>query len=51
MRANSQAQMLLLAASMAELASFNLFLVGPDRVIGQTMGMRYDLVRKHNLFL
>ena len=32
------------------LASFNLFLVEPDRVIGKYIGMRYALAREHNLY-
>jgi hypothetical protein len=32
------------------LASFNLFLVEQDRVIGKYIGMRYALAREHNLY-
>jgi predicted N-acyltransferase len=32
------------------LASFNLFLVEPERVIGKYIGMRYALAREHNLY-
>jgi hypothetical protein len=32
------------------LASFNIFLVEDDRIIGKYLGMRYPLAREHNLY-
>jgi Acetyltransferase (GNAT) domain len=32
------------------LATFNMFLIEPDRVIGKYVGMRYPLAREHNLY-
>ncbi len=32
------------------LATFNIFLIEPDRVIGKYVGMRYPLAREHNLY-
>ena len=32
------------------LASFNIFLIEDDRIIGKYLGMRYSLAREHNLY-
>jgi len=32
------------------LATFNIFLIEPDRIIGKYVGMRYPLAREHNLY-
>ena len=32
------------------LATFNIFLVEPDRIVGKYVGMRYPLAREHNLY-
>jgi predicted N-acyltransferase len=41
---------LMLARVDGRLASFNIFLIEPDRVIGKYVGMRYALAREHNLY-
>jgi hypothetical protein len=41
---------LMLARVGGKLASFNIFLIEPDRVIGKYVGMRYALAREHNLY-
>jgi predicted N-acyltransferase len=41
---------LMLCRVNGELATFNIFLVEPDRIIGKYVGMRYSLTREHNLY-
>lgn len=41
---------LMIARVGGELASFNIFLVEDDRIIGKYLGMRYPLAREHNLY-
>jgi predicted N-acyltransferase len=41
---------LMLARVDGVLATFNIFLVEPDRVLGKYVGMRYPLAREHNLY-
>lgn len=41
---------LMLCRVNGELATFNIFLIEADRVIGKYVGMRYPLAREHNLY-
>ena len=41
---------LILCRVEGKLASFNIFLIEPHRIIGKYMGMRYPLAREHNLY-
>jgi hypothetical protein len=50
MRAMPGRAQLMLARVDGKLASFNIFLVGRDRIIGKYIGMRYPLAREHNLY-
>ncbi len=41
---------LMLCRVEGKLATFNIFLIEPDRIIGKYVGMRYPLAREHNLY-
>jgi Acetyltransferase (GNAT) domain len=50
MRAMPGKARLMLCRVDGVLATFNIFLIEPDRVIGKYIGMRYPLAREHNLY-
>jgi len=50
MRAMPGTAQLMLCRVEGRLASFNIFLVEPDRIIGKYVGMRYPLARENNLY-
>lgn len=50
MRAMPGRAQLMLMRVGGTLATFNLFLVEADRIIGKYVGMRYPLAREHNLY-
>jgi hypothetical protein len=50
MRAMPGTAQLMLCRVDGKLATFNIFLVEPDRIIGKYVGMRYPLAREHNLY-
>jgi Acetyltransferase (GNAT) domain len=50
MRAMPGTAQLMLCRAEGKLATFNIFLVEPDRIIGKYVGMRYPLAREHNLY-
>jgi hypothetical protein len=50
MRAMPGKAQLMLARVDGKLATFNIFLIEPDRIIGKYVGMRYPLAREHNLY-
>ena len=50
MRAMPGRAEIMLARVGGRLATFNIFLVEPERIIGKYVGMRYPLAREHNLY-
>jgi len=50
MRAMPGKAQLMLCRVDGVLATFNIFLIEPDRIIGKYVGMRYPLAREHNLY-
>jgi Acetyltransferase (GNAT) domain len=50
MRAMPGTAQIMLCRAEGKLATFNIFLIEPHRIIGKYVGMRYPLAREHNLY-